>query len=116
MEEVFAAMKLVSSVAIVGILSWIIYVYGNLWHKSQRVKKRLQMQGIKGPPPSFIHGNLPDMQSIQAQASIANKASTSNHADDHFLAHDYTATLFPYFEHWRKQYGTFSLLLLLHQS
>ncbi|RDX65094.1 Cytochrome P450 714A1, partial [Mucuna pruriens] len=103
MEEVFLAMKLASSVAVVGILSWIFYVYGNLWHKSQRVRGRLQMQGIKGPPPSFLHGNLPDMQRIQSQLSIA-KSLTSNHSDQ-FLAHDYTATLFPYFEHWRKQYG-----------
>ena len=50
MEEFFLAMKLVFSVAVVGILSWILSVYGNLWHESQRVRKRLQMQGIKGPP------------------------------------------------------------------
>ena len=97
MEEVFVAMKLVFSVAVVGILSWIFYVYGNLWHESQRVRKRLQMQGIKGPPPSFLHGNLPDMQRIQSQAKAAS-TSNSNHSDQ-FLAHDYTATLFPYFEH-----------------
>ncbi|XP_027338617.1 cytochrome P450 714A1-like [Abrus precatorius] len=103
MEEVFLLMKVASSLALVGILSWILYLYGDLWQKSQRVRKRLQMQGIRGPPPSFLHGNLPDMQRIQSQASIA-KATTSNHSDQ-FLAHDYTATLFPYFEHWRKQYG-----------
>ncbi|KAK7410798.1 hypothetical protein VNO78_01899 [Psophocarpus tetragonolobus] len=105
MEEVFVAMKMVTSVAVVGILSWILCVYGSLWHQSQRVRKRLQMQGIRGPPPSFLHGNLPDMQRIQSQVTIA-KASTSNsNHSDQFLAHDYTATLFPYFEHWRKKYG-----------
>ncbi|KAG4963428.1 hypothetical protein JHK82_040101 [Glycine max] len=102
MEEFFLAMKLVFSVAVVGILSWILSVYGNLWHESQRVRKRLQMQGIKGPPPSFLHGNLPDMQRIQSQAKAASTCN-SNHSNQ-FLAHDYTTTLFPYFEHWRKQY------------
>ncbi|KAH1265574.1 Cytochrome P450 714A1 [Glycine max] len=97
-------------VAIVGILSWILFVYGNLWHESQRVRKRIQMQGIKGPPPSFLHGNLPDMQRIQSQAKAASTCN-SNHSDQ-FLAHDYTTTLFPYFEHWRKQYGTLLLLLI----
>ncbi|CAL0319599.1 unnamed protein product [Lupinus luteus] len=105
MEKVFVAMKLVSSLAIVGIFSWILYVYGNMWLKIQRVRMKLQKQGIKGPPPSFLHGNLPDMQRIQAQASNIAKASNINHSVDQFLAHDYTATLFPYFEHWRKQYG-----------
>ncbi|KAL5192504.1 Cytochrome P450 714A1 [Glycine soja] len=103
MEEFFLAMKLVFSVAVVGILSWILSVYGNLWHESQRLRKRLQMQGIKGPPPSFLHGNLPDMQRIQSQAKAASTCNSD--LSDQFLAHDYTATLFPYFEHWRKQYG-----------
>ncbi|XP_061356664.1 cytochrome P450 714A1-like [Gastrolobium bilobum] len=106
MEEVevfLLAMKVASSLALAGIFSWILYLYGNLWHKSQRVRRKLQMQGIRGPPPSFLHGNLPDMQRIQSQATIA-KAPSCNHSDQ-FLAHDYTDTLFPYFEHWRKQYG-----------
>ncbi|KAG5098115.1 hypothetical protein JHK82_047969 [Glycine max] len=105
MEEFFLAMKLVFSVVVVGILSWILSVYGNLWHESQRVRKRLQMQGIKGPPPSFLHWNLPNMQRIQSQTK-ADSTCNSNHSDQ-FLAHDYTTTLFPYFEHWRKQYGSY---------
>ncbi|QCE15416.1 cytochrome P450 714A1-like [Vigna unguiculata] len=105
MEEVFVAMKLVFSVAVVGVLSWILYVYGSLWLESQRVRKRIQMQGIKGPPPSFLHGNLSDMQRIQAQASLAKASISTSNGSDQYVAHDCTATLFPYFEHWRKQYG-----------
>ncbi|KAE9604086.1 putative cytochrome P450 [Lupinus albus] len=104
MGEVFVAMRLASSIAFVCIFSWILYVYANIWFKTQRVRRKLQKQGIKGPPPSFLHGNLPDMQKIQAQAKSLAKSSTFNHSDQ-FLAHDYTATLFPYFELWRKQYG-----------
>jgi len=111
MEEDFVAMKLVFSVAVVGVLSWILYVYGSLWLESQRVRKRIQMQGIKGPPPSFLYGNLSDMQRIQAQAATLAKASIStSKGSDQYVAHDYTATLFPYFEHWRKQYGTLLFL------
>ncbi|KAH1042878.1 hypothetical protein GYH30_024962 [Glycine max] len=80
MEEFFLAMKLVFSVVVVGILSWILSVYGNLWHESQRVRKRLQMQGIKGPPPYFLHGNLPNMQRIQSHAKAASTCN-SNHSD-----------------------------------
>lgn len=108
MEEVFSfGLKLASSLAVVGIFSWIIYVYGNLWYKSQRVRRKLQMQGIKGPPPSsFLHGNLPDMQRIKSQASL----SKPNY--DQFLAHDYSAALFPFFQQWRKQYGIYNPSLL----
>ncbi|RZB91924.1 Glycosyl hydrolase 5 family protein [Glycine soja] len=59
---------------------WILSVYGNLWHESQRVRKRLQMQGIKGPPPYFLRGNLPNMQRIQSQAKAASTCN-SNHSD-----------------------------------
>ena len=122
MEEVFVAMKLVFSVAVVGVLSWILYVYGSLWLESQRVRKRIQMQGIKGPPPSFLHGNLSDMQRIQAQASLAKASISTSNGSDQYVAHDCTATLFPYFEHWRKQYGTllffsfYFVLINLNQS
>lgn len=101
MEEViFFGMKLAFSLALVGILSWIFYIYGTLWYNSQRVRRKLRMQGIRGPPPSsFLHGNLPDMQRITSRASNISKDN------DQFLAYDYSAALFPYFQHWRKQYG-----------
>lgn len=56
------------------------------------------MQGIKGPPPSFLYGNVPEMQQIQLKAK-----KTRNHTE--IVAHDYTSTLFPYLDHWRKEYG-----------
>lgn len=107
---IFFAMKLASSLAIVGIFSWIFYIYGNLWYNSQRIRRKLQMQGIKGPPPSsFLHGNLPDMQKIKSQASFSKD-------NDQILAYDYSAALFPYFQHWRKQYGIYIYPSLLFHS
>lgn len=112
MEEVFLvlAMKLASSLALVGIFSWILYSYGNLWYNSQRVRRKLRMQGIRGPPSSsFLHGNLPDMHRIKSQPIIFKP-------NDQFLAHDYSAALFPYFQHWRKQYGILSFNLFFTLS
>jgi hypothetical protein len=111
MEEViFFGMKLAFSLALVGILSWIFYIYGTLWYNSQRVRRKLRMQGIRGPPPSsFLHGNLPDMQRITSRASNISKDN------DQFLAYDYSAALFPYFQHWRKQYGIYTLIFF-HSS
>nr|XP_016512365.1 PREDICTED: cytochrome P450 714A1-like [Nicotiana tabacum] len=76
------------------------YIFNILWLKSaQRLRWKLQKQGINGPKPSFLYGNVPEMQKIQA-ASL--KAPT-NYGE--FVAHDYTSSLFPYFEQWRKLYG-----------
>ncbi|KAL6123447.1 hypothetical protein ACLB2K_075969 [Fragaria x ananassa] len=57
------------------------------------------MQGIKGPTPSLLYGNLAEMQKIQ----LLESQKSANHSE--FVAHDYTSSLFPYFEHWRKEYG-----------
>uniref|UniRef100_A0A6N2MPI5 Uncharacterized protein n=1 Tax=Salix viminalis TaxID=40686 RepID=A0A6N2MPI5_SALVM len=54
------------------------------------IKRKLRMQGIQGPPPSFLYGNLPEMQKIQMKTL---KASSFQAAD--FIAHDYTSTKDP---------------------
>ncbi|OIW16551.1 hypothetical protein TanjilG_08408 [Lupinus angustifolius] len=105
MEKFFLAMKMVSSLVVVGILSWIFYVYVNEWYKSERMRRKLIKQGISGPPPCFLRGNLPDMKRIQAQVSSTINAQSNNNSHNLLEHHDYTATIFPYFEHWRKQYG-----------
>lgn len=77
------------------------HLYKTVWLKCETMRRKLRMQGIKGPPPSILYGNLPEMQKIQANAA---KPSSTGLASD-IVAHDYTSTLFPYFEQWRKEYG-----------
>ncbi|MED6197840.1 hypothetical protein PIB30_060533 [Stylosanthes scabra] len=101
MGMVMELVKLVCSIGVVGTVLWLVYVYGNEWVKSQRVRRKLRMQGISGPPPSFLHGNLLDMHQITAASQQGKVAGSSG---DH--THDFTESLFPYFEFWRKQYGT----------
>ncbi|KAI3817878.1 hypothetical protein L1987_11678 [Smallanthus sonchifolius] len=69
----------------------------------QRLRKKLERQGIRGPQPSFPYGNVGEMQKIQS-AAISMKASRSINGD--FVGDDYTCLLFPYFAQWRKQYGS----------
>ncbi|XP_039060728.1 cytochrome P450 714A1-like isoform X2 [Hibiscus syriacus] len=86
---------------IVGVVGVVCFsAYNSMWLSSERVRRKLWVQGIKGPSPSFIYGNLPEMQKIQSQAL----ASTSDNADD-IVAHDYTSSVFPYFVKWRKEFG-----------
>ncbi|RXI08668.1 hypothetical protein DVH24_022812 [Malus domestica] len=87
--------------AVVGLVGFFLHLYSTVWLKSERVRRNLRLQGIKGPAPSFLYGNLPEMQKIQQQQEL----KPPNLLAAEFVAHDYTSTLFPYFEHWRKQYG-----------
>lgn len=81
--------------------------------KPQRLRRKLEKQGIRGPKPSFPYGNVGEMQKIQA-AAIAMKASKSSDGD--FVGDDYMSTLFPYFEQWRKQYGMLCLITTYFNS
>lgn len=85
--------------ALLGVVCLLVYLSHILWLKPLRVRWKLHRQGINGPRPSFLYGNVPEMQRIQ---SAINSSSTPD-----FIAHDYTSTLFPYFELWRKQYGMY---------
>ncbi|KAJ4847174.1 hypothetical protein Tsubulata_051261 [Turnera subulata] len=94
---------LLSSIAALALVFFLIHLYATLLLKSEKIRRKLRMQGIKGPPQgSFLYGNLPEMQKLQFKYS----AHHDTNCGDDFLAHDYTSTLFPYFEQWRRQYGS----------
>uniref|UniRef100_A0A6N2LWQ6 Cytochrome P450 n=1 Tax=Salix viminalis TaxID=40686 RepID=A0A6N2LWQ6_SALVM len=100
--EVSPSLGLVSSLTLLlPLVIFLVHVYCTVVLRSERIKRKLRMQGIQGPPPSFLYGNLPEMQKIQMKTL---KASSFQAAD--FIAHDYTSTVFPYFEQWRKEYGS----------
>ncbi|KAL0341171.1 UNVERIFIED_CONTAM: cytochrome [Sesamum radiatum] len=80
----------------------LLYLLEIVWVKPWRIRRKLQAQGIKGPKPWLVYGNVWEMQKIQESAKQKNSGKNDG---DEFVAHDYTSTLFPYFEHWRRQYG-----------
>ncbi|CAN8252235.1 unnamed protein product [Cochlearia groenlandica] len=90
-------------IIVVGVLGLGFRVYGKAMAEQWRVRRRLAMQGVKGPPPSLFRGNVPEMQEIQSQTLV--KYSKKYYSGDNIIAHDYTSSLFPYLDHWRKQYG-----------
>lgn len=113
MEE--EGLRVVISMVLVGICSVVLYyVYYILWQKPEKIREVLRRQGIRGPQPSFFYGNINDMKRIQLQEKTTRR-------DDGHVAHNYATILFPYFEHWRKQYGPIFLystgnILLLYVS
>ncbi|WCJ30496.1 Cytochrome P450 714A1 [Euphorbia peplus] len=95
----------VLGVIFAGVFAVIIHLFNSVVIKSRRVKEKLRKQGIKGPSSSsFLYGNLPEIQKITQMNFTAVKFSSFTGGDD-IVAHDYTSSIFPHFEHWRKQYG-----------
>ncbi|GLU01181.1 hypothetical protein SLE2022_185030 [Rubroshorea leprosula] len=98
MELIGLLLRLFPSFTLIGLVCYVLHLYNTVWLKSLRLRRKLLVQGIKGPPPSILYGNALEMQQIKLKAM-----KTQSHSE--IVAHDYTSTIFPYFDHWRKQYG-----------
>ncbi|KAG8655392.1 cytochrome P450 714C2 isoform X2 [Manihot esculenta] len=77
------------------LLSWISLIclcYIVWWkHESYRAKL-IREQGIKGPPPSLLLGNIPEMEKMVSQNSETPEI-------------DGPLTVLPYLNHWTNNYG-----------
>ncbi|KAG0487876.1 hypothetical protein HPP92_006687 [Vanilla planifolia] len=69
------------------------------WARPERIRRRLRLQGIDGPPPQFLHGNLKEAKRFV----LEKKAMEGN--EEEKVRHDYSSVIFPYFEKWRNIYG-----------
>ncbi|KAJ8748791.1 hypothetical protein K2173_011347 [Erythroxylum novogranatense] len=92
-------LKLVVSLVLGGILGSLAYMYSLLLAKPQKLRSTLRKQGIRGPSPSFLLGNIPEIRRIQAQVQ------TQSVSEVHDLRHDWPFTIFPHFRHWINEYG-----------
>ncbi|KAI3993733.1 hypothetical protein MKX01_002746 [Papaver californicum] len=89
------------------LFSWILitlsilcfHVYKVLWLNPEKLRIKLRNQGIMGPPPSFLSGNVSDMMRIKSSKNQTSSSSSLSFTDD------YMTSLFPHFEQWRKEYG-----------
>ncbi|EPS72942.1 hypothetical protein M569_01814 [Genlisea aurea] len=66
------------------------------WFIPRRIKSIMEKQGVSGPPPRFLFGNLPEM------AALIGK-STSGDMDS--VSHDIVGRLLPHFVAWSEQHG-----------
>lgn len=86
-------------VLLVGFLTWVVYVYNLFCLRPRRIRNRLGIQGIAGPPPFLFFGNILDMKKIESTAA---KSKQQNAAKS---LHDYFDSVFPHFDLWRKDHG-----------
>lgn len=90
---------LISLAVVITFLGLLELLYSGLVLKPGRLRSVLRKQGIRGPSPSLLLGNISEIRKSQ---STTVKASTNEPP----VFHNCAATLFPFFEQWRKQYGT----------
>ncbi|KAM7277203.1 hypothetical protein ACFE04_019069 [Oxalis oulophora] len=100
MEEKLNLMtvEVLLSVILGGLLLLVMHVYNEMWLKPQKLRSKLQKQGIRGPSPSFFLGNIPQIKAIKELDQANNKEAAS-------ISHDWIPNLFPYLVKWQQEYG-----------
>lgn len=94
-----AANKLIlHSVYLGGFLVWLLHLFELVVLRPKRLRSKLQKQGIEGPPPSFLLGNLPAMRKslIQHKTQSSTETRTSCDVDvASCISHEWPSKLFP---------------------
>eukprot|EP00253_Pinus_taeda_P010609 PITA_10609 len=70
-----------------------LYTY---WWKPRTIKKIMERQGIRGPPPRFISGNLSNMTKLRESEAAK---------DMEPISHDIVDRLLPHYVQWTNDYG-----------
>ena len=108
MESFFVqAVNAIWWIVVVGIIGMGYHAYGGAVVEQWRMRRYLRKQGVKGPPPSIFNGNVSEMKRIQSE--------TKHYSGDNIISHDYSSSIFPYFEHWRKQYTVLLSIFIFGQ-
>ncbi|KAK8681233.1 hypothetical protein V6N13_053640 [Hibiscus sabdariffa] len=79
-------------------LGFILCLCHELLLKPMKLRARLRQQGINGPPPTLLLGNIREIK--QSQSSVVKDPTPHSPA-----THNCAALLFPFFHQWRNQYG-----------
>ncbi|KAK4435732.1 cytochrome [Sesamum alatum] len=88
-----------STVAVLVLAFLLLHLYFSMIVKPSRIRKILRQQGIDGPPPKILLGNILE---VEKSRDAAEKATVSHPHPP--LIHNAAAVL-PFAEQWRQQYG-----------
>ncbi|KAM7501685.1 hypothetical protein LguiB_000589 [Lonicera macranthoides] len=107
--EIELVVKVCVSIGLVVILGAFGWVYNELVKKPKRLRSLMKNQGISGPSPKLLLGNLLEMKKTREDA-IA-EVPRNSPPDEH----NYANTLFPFFHRWKKEYGDVFMFSLGNQ-
>lgn len=94
------AIQFLWSLAVVGVLGLLFRLYNVVVAHPRRLRSALRNQGLTGPPPAFLLGNI--LQMKRARDAAAKSAAAVAGSPP---SHNCGAALLPFFDQWRKQYG-----------
>uniref|UniRef100_A0A166ILF7 Cytochrome P450 n=1 Tax=Daucus carota subsp. sativus TaxID=79200 RepID=A0A166ILF7_DAUCS len=104
-----AVLFLAFPVSVISMFCVIIYVVYDLCLKPKFLRAKLVKQGIDGPKPTLIMGNMPDIRQIKCK-ELASDAVPYDLTKS--LSLDCCSVLLPHISQWTKQFGkTFSFAL-----
>ncbi|XP_061348757.1 cytochrome P450 714C2-like [Gastrolobium bilobum] len=86
------------SIVFLGFVVLLFHLYNVLVEKPNKLRSKLRKQGINGPPPTILLGNIREIK--KAQRITANNSSIESNS-----SHNCAAYVLPLFEKWREQYG-----------
>ncbi|XP_039037320.1 cytochrome P450 714B1-like isoform X2 [Hibiscus syriacus] len=112
----FMLLRIVSTLFLVGSIGVVIRLYNSLVLIPGRQRSKLRKQGIRGPPPSILVGNL-----LQLGKKTESKNSNVTRDGKQAITHSCCSDVLPFLDKWRRQYGPtfmFSMgnIQVLHMS
>ncbi|XP_059454628.1 cytochrome P450 714C2-like [Corylus avellana] len=106
MELLLLLVKIIITIALLWLVSTLLQMCDAQILKPRRLRSILRKQGIRGPPPSFFLGNIGDMKKMKSSAS------KDQQKEEQAITHDCSSALFPFFDEWRKSYGSLFMFSL----
>lgn len=106
---IFSA-KIISSLVLGGsLVLFFTHLSNFLLLHPRKLRSKLQNQGIKGPSsPSFLYGNLPDINKIQLQNQKQPTPEETNNQEleeKSPLQHTWPSRVFSHIKQWQIEYG-----------
>ncbi|XP_015874490.3 cytochrome P450 714C2 [Ziziphus jujuba] len=100
MELLMLFLRVMLTVALLGLISVLFKLCDALALKPRRLRSILQKQSISGPTPSFLLGNIPDM--VKKQPTVSKPPQED---EDKGMIHNCPPLIFPHLVQWSKEYG-----------
>nr|AYV88895.1 cytochrome P450 oxidase CYP714J5 [Polygala tenuifolia] len=97
-------MEILASVAIGGFILFLVHILNQMIWKPRLLRFKLLRQGINGPSPHFLLGNIPEIKRL-IHSQLQSTAAIETNQKNGFIKHDWPFTVFPYYDQWMKQYG-----------